>query len=205
MQRTSFIEQVSNVNQAAWTVYNANPLHTKKVNMSPADIVSLFESLQRNKVQYILIGGFAMAFHGHVRATDDIDLWIKNEPANMDNLKRALVEIGISEVQWMRNTTQLVEGITMFTLLNSDLTIDLMHNLKLFKETDFDNCFIKAKVGTYQGFEVPILQAEDLLHEKIATSRVKDISDIIFLAKKTNYKGLAIDPAKFKDLDGLRE
>lgn len=85
--------------------------------MSPSDIVLLFESLQRNQVQYILIGGFAMAFHGHVRATKDIDLWIKNEPANMDRLKRALVEIGIKEVQWMRNTTQLVGGITMFTLL----------------------------------------------------------------------------------------
>ena len=201
MQKSSFIEQLGYVNHAAWTIYNANPLHTKKINMSPSDIVLLFESLQHNHVKYILIGGFAMAFHGHVRATKDIDLWIKNEPANMDRLKSALVEIGIKEVQWMRNTTQLVGGITMFTLLNSDLTIDLMHNLKLFKESDFDNCLKKAKVGTYQGFEVPVLEAEDLLNEKIAASRVKDISDILFLAKKTNYKGIAIDPDKFRDTD----
>lgn len=201
MQKPSFIEQLGYVNHAAWTIYNGNPLHTKKINMSPSDIVLLFESLQRNHVKYILIGGFAMAFHGHVRATKDIDLWIKNEPANMDRLKSALVEIGIKEVQWMRNTTQLVGGITMFTLLNSDLTIDLMHNLKLFKESDFDNCLKKAKVGTYQGFEVPVLEAEDLLNEKIAASRVKDISDILFLAKKTNYKGLSIDPDKFRDTD----
>ena len=92
-----------------------------------------------------------MAFHGHVRATKDIDLWIRNEPGNMDRLKTALVEIGIKEVQWMRNTTQPVAGITMFTLLNSDLAIDLMDNLKFFKESDFDSCLKKAKVGTYQG------------------------------------------------------
>lgn len=76
-----------------------------------------------------------------------------------------------------------------------------MHNLKLFKESDFDNCLKKAKVGTYQGFEVPVLEAEKLLQEKIAASRVKDISDILFLAKKTNYKGFSFDPEKFRDTD----
>lgn len=109
--------------------------------------------------------------------------------------------MGIKEVKWMRNTSQLVEGIAMFTLMDSDLTIDLMHNLKFFKEKDFDNCFKNAKNGSYHGFTVPVMLAEDLLQEKIAVSSVKDIPDILFLARKTNYKGTAIDPEKFKDSD----
>lgn len=199
MSHVSFIDQLEYVNRAAWMVYNANPLHTKKFNMSPSDISLLFEALQRNDVQYILIGGFAMVFHGHVRATKYVDLWIKNEPTNMERLKKALVEIGIKEVKWMRNTSQLVGGITMFTLMDSDLTIDLMHNLKFFKEKDFDTCFKNASTGSYHGFTVPVMMAEDLLQEKIAVSRAKDIPDILFLAKKTNFKGTAIDPEKFKD------
>lgn len=92
MSHVSFIDQLEYVNRAAWTVYNANPLHIKKFNMSPSDISLLFEALQRNSVQYILIGGFAMAFHGHVRATKDVGLWIKNEPINMDRFKKRLLK-----------------------------------------------------------------------------------------------------------------
>ena len=189
MPGASFIEQVENINRAAWAMYNANPVHLKKIKMSPADIGRLFEVLAQNRVKYILIGGFAMAFHGHVRATMDIDLWVRNDPGNMEALKKALVALGIEEVKWMRTDTQLVAGITVFTLPDSDLSIDLMHNLKNFKEADFDNCFKNAKTGTYQGLEIPVLEASELLQEKLTASSAKDIPDIMFLANLTNYKG----------------
>lgn len=201
MRRASFIDQLEYVNGVAWTMYNANPLHVKKINMSPTDIASLFNALAQNKVKYILIGGFAMAFHGHIRATMDIDLWIRNDPENMEALKKALVTLGIEEVKWMRTNTQLVAGMTVFTLIDSDLSVDLMHNLKHFKESDFDDCFRNARIGTYQGLDIPVMEASDLLQEKLAVSRAKDIPDIIFLANLTNYKGKMIDPGKFTDID----
>src|SRR5690606_8253250 len=201
MRSTSFIGQLEQVNQAAWAMYNSNPLQPKKIDMTPSDITRLFRSLQQNNVKYLLIGGFAMAFHGHVRATLGIDLWIRNDPDNMKSLKKSLVELGIEEVEQMGTDTQLVAGITVFTLLNSDLSVELMHNLKHFKEADFDNCSKNAKLGSYQDLEIPVMEARDLLREKMAASRAKDIPDILFLAHLTNYKGKAIDPGKFTDLD----
>lgn len=201
MRGTSFIDKLDQLNQAAWAVYNSNPLHPKLINMSPLDITRLFKALHENNVKYLLIGGFAMAFHGHVRATLDIDLWIRNDRDNMESLKKSLIELGIEEVKWMRTDTQLVAGITVFTLLDSDLTIDLMHNMKHFKEADFDNCSKNAKTGVYQDVEIPVLEARDLLQEKMAASRAKDIPDILFLARLTNYKGRTIDPGKFTDVD----
>lgn len=54
MRRASFIDQLEYVNGVAWTMYNANPLHVKKINMSPTDIARLFNALAQNKVKYIL-------------------------------------------------------------------------------------------------------------------------------------------------------
>lgn len=107
-----------------------------------------------------------MAFHGYVRATNDIDLWIKNTPQNMDALRQALIETGIKEAAFMKSTTQLLGGFTMFNLLESDLKIDLLHNLKLFKEVDFDLCYSKATISDYAGIQIPVIHVEDLLTEK---------------------------------------
>ena len=58
-----------------------------------------------------------------------------------------------------------------------------MHNIKAFKEKDFNACLHRAKVAKYQGVDVPVMDAKDLLNEKISTNRLKDLVDIDFLKK----------------------
>jgi predicted nucleotidyltransferase len=175
------IDNLIQVNEFAWALFNSNSENAVKRNMSTKDLQAVIGNLEKNKVQYLLIGGFAMAFHGHVRATDDIDLWIKNTPENMRNLKQALVDSGMPEAKALRDTSQLVGGFTVFNLLESDFKIDLFHNLKLYKEVDFDDCFKRAKVSDYYGIKIPVLSAEDLLKEKRSVAREKDAGDISFL------------------------
>lgn len=127
-----------------------------------------------------------MAFHGHVRATDDIDLWIKNSPENMANLRKALIETGMPEARVLRDTSQPVGGFTVFNLLETDFKVDLSHNLKAFKEGDFDACYERAKVSDYHGMKIPVLSAEDLFKEKQSVARAKDAGDISFLQNLIN-------------------
>lgn len=181
MKPESAIGSMMVVNDLAWSLYNSNPDNEKKRNMGSPEIKTLIHNLGKNNVRYLLVGGFAMAFHGHVRATNDIDLWIKNTPENMLNLKNALLETGIAEANAMRITTQLVAGFTMFNLLETDFKIDLLHNLKMFKESDFDQCFERAKIADYEGLKIPVIDASDLLHEKKQISVEKDTADISFL------------------------
>jgi hypothetical protein len=101
----------------------------------------------------------------------------------MMNLRQALLDTGIVEASAMQVTTQLVGGFTMFNLLETDFKVDLLHNLKAFKEVDFDQCFLRAKVSDYQGLKIPVLEAADLLREKKAVGREKDVTDISFLEK----------------------
>lgn len=186
MKPSSAIDNIIEVNEFAWSLFNSNSENVAKKNMSTADLKVLIGNLDNHKVQYLLIGGFAMAFHGHVRATDDIDLWIKNTPENMANLKKALVDTGMPEARALRDTSQLVGGFTFFNLLESDFKIDLSHNLKIFKEVDFDECFKRAKISDYHGIKIPVLGAEDLLKEKQSVNRPKDAGDISFLQNLLN-------------------
>lgn len=176
------ITDLMRVNDFAWELYNSNPQNETKRNMNQ-DIHFLVSAFEKHKVEYILIGGFAMAFYGHVRATNDIDLWIKNTPSNMANLRNALVDSGIPEARGLRDTSQLAGGFTVFNMIDSDFKIDLFHNLKAFKEADFDACFKRVKMLQYKGVAIPVLEAKDLLREKESTAREKDQGDISFLRK----------------------
>jgi hypothetical protein len=186
MRQANIIDNILTVNDLAWSLYNSNPNNEKKRNMSSPEIKTLIWNLEKNKGKYLLVGGFAMAFHGYVRATHDIDLWIKNTPENMTCLRNALLDTGVAEASAMRVTTQLVAGFSMFNLLETDFKADLMHNLKAFKEMDFDKCFERAKISDYEGLKIPVINAADLLREKKEVHREKDIADISFLETLIN-------------------
>ena len=134
MGTSPYIKTLFTINELAWNLYNSNSRNVPKKNMNPIEIGKLLKNLKQGNVEFILIGGFAMAFHGFPRATGDIDLWIKNTPENMLRLREALISTGFPEAKALRSTTQLVPGMSIFNLLESDFKIDLLHNLKLFKE-----------------------------------------------------------------------
>jgi predicted nucleotidyltransferase len=183
MKPESALDKLIQVNEFAWSLFNSNPVNETKRNMSTQDVKVLIGNLEKQNVQYLLIGGFAMAFHGHVRATNDIDLWIKNTPENTAKLRAALIETGIPEARALRDSTQLVGGFTVFNMLETDFKIDLFHNLKSFKDMDFDKCFERAKISDYHGIKIPVLAAEDLFVEKKSIGREKDAADVSFLQK----------------------
>ncbi len=183
MNSSVHLDTLFTINDLAWGLYNSNPQNPSKKNMNPKEVTGLLKNLNAQKVDFILIGGFAMAFHGFPRATGDIDLWIKNTPDNMLKLKSALIETGFPEASALKSTTQLVPGMAVFNLLESDFKIDLLHNLKLFKETDFDLCFSRANEGDYHGITIKVLNATDLLNEKSLANREKDAQDISYLKK----------------------
>jgi predicted nucleotidyltransferase len=183
MGTSPYIKTLFTINELAWNLYNSNSRNVPKKNMNPIEIGKLLKNLKQGNVEFILIGGFAMAFHGFPRATGDIDLWIKNTPENMLRLREALISTGFPEAKALRSTTQLVPGMSIFNLLESDFKIDLLHNLKLFKEKDFDNCYDKADEGEYNGVTIKVLNAADLLKEKTSANRDKDGQDISYLKK----------------------
>lgn len=62
--------------------------------MLSKDFREFIESLNSNKVKYLLVGGYAIAFHGHPRYTKDLDIWLELSEDNASNILKALADFG---------------------------------------------------------------------------------------------------------------
>ena len=60
----------------------------------PSDLIDLLAAFDRHEVEYLLVGGVAVAVHGHPRFTKDADLWLRDEPENLNRTCTALSEFG---------------------------------------------------------------------------------------------------------------
>lgn len=172
----------SKVNRLAVSINNSNP---NTISMVPIDldndeILIFFTSLESSGVQYLLVGDFAVAFHGYIRATQYLDLWIKDEPQNLQRLRQVLISHGVKALEKIKDL-ELVHGFTHFAIGDSGFVIDPMKNLKAFNAYDFDTCYSRAASGEYQGVKFKVISQQDLLTEKQATNRPKDQGDIEYL------------------------
>jgi hypothetical protein len=140
------------------------------------EILSLFRLLHKNKVGYILIGGFAVNLHGYSRATKDLDLWIKESATNRRNLRKVLDELTGLDFE-MVERMQFIPGWSTIRL-PSGFELDMMTEMSGFTQKEFDQAFNKAQVELI--FDVPIrfLNYNDLLLAKQQAGRPRDLLDI---------------------------
>ncbi|MFN8886190.1 MAG: hypothetical protein ACK5WF_01900, partial [Cyclobacteriaceae bacterium] len=87
------ILELSRVNRLAVSFQNANANNKKMaaIDFRDPEIFTFFQNLEDHEVKYILVGGFAVAFHGYVRATSDLDLWLKSDDDNIERFKKVLI------------------------------------------------------------------------------------------------------------------
>ena len=65
------------------------------MNLHP-DFKEFIQSLNKNGVEYLLVGGYAVVLYGYVRATGDMDIWIRNDEKNSERVIKALEDFGFS-------------------------------------------------------------------------------------------------------------
>ncbi|TKT93842.1 nucleotidyltransferase [Dyadobacter frigoris] len=147
------------------------------MDISSEDVQHLLKSLNHFQVKYLLIGGMAGVVHGHIRTTQDMDLWIKNETENTKALVKALSENDVVGSNLLLNMP-LIFGYTSVRFGMSGFELDLGHSLKAFSEADFDTCYDRALQADLDGIPFPVIQLKDLITEKEATGRRKDLADI---------------------------
>lgn len=172
----------SKVNRLAVTFHNSNPkLKTMAaIDLENNEVISFLRDLETAKVKYLLVGGFAVAFHGLVRATHDLDLWVKDDAENLLKLKQVLIQHGVNALADIRSF-DLIPGFTQFSLGDSGFLVDPMKSLKSFHNYDFDDCYERSSQGEYKGVSFKVISRSDLLKEKVANNRPKDQGDIEYL------------------------
>ncbi len=140
------------------------------------NIIAFWKSLAANEVEYIMVGGFASILHGVSRITQDVDIWLKDNKENRRKFRIAVASIGLGDFEELE-TTEFIPGWTNI-YLSHGIELDIMTYLKAFPQSSFEECFQKAYIANIEGVDIPFLHINQLLQEKKANARPKDLLDI---------------------------
>jgi predicted nucleotidyltransferase len=147
------------------------------------DYRDMLRALSDEKVKFLLVGAYAMAAHGYVRATMDIDIWIMTSSDNADAVFRALKRFGAP----FHNLTQKdlqAEG-TVFQIGVSPRRIDILTTVSGLQ---FEETYDRSIAIDIDGIEVRIPSIDDIISNKRASGRLKDLADAEALKSIKNPK-----------------
>jgi len=134
------------------------------MDVSDETLIQLWASLNKNNVKYIMVGGFAIRFHGFNRNTDDLNIWLYDTLINRKNLRSAFNELGYSDFSSFE-TMEFVPGWTSFHVGNA-IELDIMTNMKGLESISFLDCLNLASIANLDGIEVPFLHINQLIANK---------------------------------------
>ncbi|MBX7244609.1 MAG: nucleotidyltransferase [Candidatus Sumerlaeaceae bacterium] len=142
------------------------------MNIQP-DFEELLRLFAIHEVEYMIVGGYAVAFHGYARFTKDIDLFYATTPANIDRLRAALIAFGFSQDEIPPETFLQMGNVAVFGV--APLRVDLLNQID---GVTFDQAFPNAVTATYGAAPARFIGREDLIKNKKSTRRTQDKADV---------------------------
>jgi hypothetical protein len=129
--------------------------------------------LNRSKVDYLLIGGFAVSHHGYPRTTGDIDIWIARNADNAGRIVEAMMAFGFDPNALSSEIFLAEKKIVRFGI--PPLRIEIHTSIS---GVEFERCMANRIAATIDGIDVPIIALADLRTNKKASGRHKDLADL---------------------------
>lgn len=139
----------------------------------PPDFKEFLKLLNEHNIRYLLIGGYAVGYHGYPRATNDLDIWISHDPMNAEQITSALIEFGFDTPELSKELFLEEGGIVRMG--NPPIRIEIFTTIPGLK---FDECFHHKIVDNIDGIKVNIINLEQLKINKKASGRHKDLDDL---------------------------
>ena len=147
-------------------------------------ILEFWRACEKAGLKYIIIGGFATNLNGYQRATEDVDIYIKDSSDNRRALREAFKYAEMGDFEPLERL-EFVPGWTYFHL-NNGFRLDVMTSLKGLENISFDQCYAEAFEAEIHGLRIPFLHINHLIKSKKAANRPKDQLDVIYLEKIKN-------------------
>lgn len=141
-----------------------------------SDFRELLACLAAREVRYLVVGGYAVAAHGHPRYTGDLDLWVWTDPGNAENLLTALADFGFASVGL--TPADFTEPNRVVQLGYPPLRVDLLTSID---GVDFESCFDRRVHILVEELSIPFICLEDLRRNKTASGRPQDQADVAAL------------------------
>ena len=139
----------------------------------PIDFREFLQLLNAHGVEYLLVGGYAVGYHGYPRATVDLDIWVASHPRNAANTVAAIREFGF-DVEQLREELFLQEN-KIVRMGEPPLRIEVMTSVS---GVDFDSCYSQRVAEVVDGVAVNFIDLNNLKTNKLAAGRHKDLNDL---------------------------
>ena len=144
----------------------------------PADFGEFLRLLKEHEVKYLLIGGYAVAYHGYVRATADMDVWVPRERSNSERLVLALKEFGFDVPELVADMFLVKDRILRLGIppMRIEISTDI-------DGVQFDECYEDRVIASWDEVDVSVISLDRLRTNKLASGRLQDLDDLEHLGE----------------------
>lgn len=144
----------------------------------PKDFREFLQLLNSKRIEYLVIGGYAVALYGYPRATGDMDIWIALSKRNAEKIVKALKEFGFDVTELKKEI--FMEKEKNIRMGNPPLRIEILTSIDGVK---FSDCYKKREIVPIDNEKINFISLEDLKKNKKASGRYKDLDDVEHLQK----------------------
>ena len=143
------------------------------MSLMNADYIDMLKCLNKASVDYILVGAWAVNMYGYIRATVNLDIWILADADNARKVYAALAEFGapVSEMK----PEEFAEYGMIFQIGVAPCRADIISKIS---GVSYADAVTRAVPKTIDGIPVRIIALEDLIANKKASGRAKDLADV---------------------------
>ena len=145
------------------------------------DFRDMLSAFCEEKVEFLVVGAYALGFHGFPRATGDIDLWIRPSDENAERVWRALTRFGAPLSDLTINDLKTPGMVFQIGIAPSRVDI-----LTSIGGVEFDEAKTDCKDVEIEALVIPVIGRAHLLRSKKAAGRPKDQGDIAWLESEDN-------------------
>ena len=139
----------------------------------PQDFKDFLKLLNEKQVEYLLLGGYAVGYHGYPRATADIDFWIRLSKDNAIKMMQVITAFGFGGADCSESLF-MKEG-NIVRMGHPPIRIEVINAAS---GVDFESCYNRRVLATIDGVQVSLISLKDLKVNKKASGRSKDIADL---------------------------
>ena len=138
----------------------------------PKDFKEFLLLLNSKKIEYLVVGGYAVGYHGYPRATGDMDIWIAINEQNAMKMVEALKEFGFDPPELQKELFLKDQKVIRMGVPPMRLEI-----LTSIDGVNFKTCFNNRVIADFGDFKVNFISRDDLLINKRASGRPQDLVD----------------------------
>lgn len=139
----------------------------------PPDFKEFLQLLNEHDVKYLLIGGYAVGYHGYPRATIDMDIWIEIHPKNANKIVHVLKEFGFGTSDLKPELFLAKDQI--IRMGNPPYRLEILTTIS---GVEFEACFQNRIIHELDDIQVNLIALDDLRKNKLASGRHKDLNDL---------------------------